>query len=107
MISSSILAFALLVVLSVPAAHTQDSSAVLARAKANLSGMLAEDMYEMVRIKLANSGLPPSDVDRAAQIWTDGVASCAVDALASDADPKAAQLLIALSRSETEAGIVR
>jgi hypothetical protein len=103
MISSSILAFALLVVLSVPAAHTQDSSAVLARAKANLSGMLAEDMYEMVRIKLANSGLPPSDVDRAAQIWTDGVASCAVDALASDADPKAAQLLIALSRSETEA----
>jgi hypothetical protein len=89
-------------VLSVQAAHSQDASVSVAHAKANLSRMLAGDMYQMVRAKLANSGLAPQDVDRAAQIWTDGVASCAVDALASDSDPKAMQILKALSSSETE-----
>ena len=54
-------------------------------------------------MKLADSGLSPQDVDRAAQIWTDGVASCAVDALASDSDPKSMQILNALASSETEA----
>ena len=85
-----------------PVAHSQDASVSAADAQANLSRMLAADMYQLVRAKLANSGLAPQDVDRAAQIWTDGVASCAVDALVSDSDPRAMQILKALSNSETE-----
>jgi hypothetical protein len=88
--------------LSLPTAYTQDASIDVAQAKANLSRMMADDMYQMVRIKLANSGLAPQEIDRAAQIWADGVASCAIDALASDSDPKATQILKALSSSETE-----
>ena len=99
---SGFLAFATLLVFLVPVAYSQDASVNLANAQANLSRILAPDMYQMVRAKLSNSGLAPQDVDRAAQIWTDGVASCAVDALASDADPKGMQILKALSSSETE-----
>jgi hypothetical protein len=99
---ASYFAFASLVVLLAQTACAQDVSESVARAKVNLSRMFVGDMYDMVRMKLAHSGLSPQDVDRAAQVWSDGVASCAVDALASDPDPQAMQILKALSSSETE-----
>lgn len=95
-------AIASLIIFSVPAAYTLDASVELAHAKANLARIMAGEMYEMVRMKLAGSGLAPQEVDRAAQIWTEGVASCAVDALASDSNPKGIQILEALSSSRTE-----
>ena len=99
---SPFLAIASLMIISAPAALTQDASIDLAQARTNLARMMARDMNEMVRTKLAGSGLSPQDVDRAAQVWTEGVASCAVDTLASDSDPKGITILEALSDSKTE-----
>ena len=99
---SPVLVIASLMIISAPAALTQDASIDLAQARTNLARMMARDMNEMVRTKLAGSGLSPQDVDRAAQVWTEGVASCAVDALASDSDPKGITILEALSDSKTE-----
>jgi hypothetical protein len=92
----------LLLVLAVPVGRTQSTPLNTAQAKVNLSAIIFADVTKLVNAKLADSGLAPADIDGAAQNVSDGVASCAVDALASDSNQKSLQFVEVLSTSETE-----